>query len=65
MVFTRDGRTLYFRSGRGIYAAPVGGGGGARGGRGCRGTAGRGGRGGAAPAAERGAGGLAAPRRAR
>ncbi len=29
MVFTRDSRTLYFRSGRGIYAAPVGGGGGA------------------------------------
>jgi len=29
MVFTRDGRTLYFRSGRGIYAAAVGGGGGA------------------------------------
>ena len=26
MVFTRDGRALYFRSGRGIYAAPVGGG---------------------------------------
>ncbi len=26
MVFTRDGRTLYFRSGRGIYSAPVGGG---------------------------------------
>ncbi len=25
MVFTRDGRTLYFRSGRGIYAASVGG----------------------------------------
>ncbi len=23
MAFTRDGRTLYFRSGRGIYAAPV------------------------------------------
>jgi tricorn protease len=27
MVFTRDGRTLYFRSGRGIYAATIGGGG--------------------------------------
>ena len=26
MVFTRDGRSLYFRSGRGIYVAPVGGG---------------------------------------
>ena len=26
MDFTRDGRTLYFRSGRGIYAAAVGGG---------------------------------------
>jgi tricorn protease len=52
MVFTRDGRTLYFRSGRGIYAASVGGGGGApaaasespSGGRG-------GGRGGAPPSA--------------
>jgi tricorn protease len=29
MVFTRDGRTLYFRSGSGIYAASIGGGGGA------------------------------------
>lgn len=29
MAFTRDGRTLYFRSGRGIYAASVAGGGGA------------------------------------
>ena len=28
MVFTRDGRTLYFRSGRSLYAASVGGGGG-------------------------------------
>jgi tricorn protease len=27
-VFTRDGRSLYFRSGRGIYVASVGGGGG-------------------------------------
>jgi tricorn protease len=29
MVFARDGRTLYFRSGSGLYAASVGGGGGA------------------------------------
>jgi tricorn protease len=29
IVFTRDGRTIYFRSGRGLYAAPVGGAGGA------------------------------------
>ena len=29
MAFTRDGRTLYFRSGRGLYAASIGGGGGA------------------------------------
>jgi tricorn protease len=65
MAFTRDGRTLYFRSGRGLYAAsiPAGGGGGtaaaaaaapAGGGRG-------GGRGGAAaaPAAAESAGGTA------
>ncbi len=51
MVFSRDGRTLYFRSGSGLYAAAVpqqaaGGGGAAAGG-------GRGGRGaGAAPAAD-------------
>ncbi len=29
MAFTRDGRTLYFRAGTGLYAAAVGGGGGA------------------------------------
>ena len=48
MVFARDGRTLYFRSGSGLYAAPLGnpaapgaatGGGGGRGGRGGGGTA--------------------------
>ncbi len=51
MVFARDGRTLYFRSGGGLYAAPIpastgaasgsqpgGGGGGGRGGRGGGGT---------------------------
>jgi tricorn protease len=63
MAFTRDGRTLYFRSGRGLYAASVGGGGGAPaattaaaapsgGGRG-------GGRGGAAAPAAEPAGGTA------
>ncbi|NWG12997.1 MAG: PD40 domain-containing protein, partial [Acidobacteria bacterium] len=31
MAFTRDSRTLYFRSGRGLYAASVGGAGGAAG----------------------------------
>ncbi len=54
MVFTRDGRTLYFRSGRGIYAASIGGGGGAAAAAPAATTAGRGGggRGGtAAPAA--------------
>jgi tricorn protease len=50
MAFTRDGRTLYFRSGRGIYSAPIAASTGdtaaaARGGGG-----GGGGRGGAAPA---------------
>ncbi|HVH58372.1 MAG TPA: S41 family peptidase [Vicinamibacterales bacterium] len=53
MVFARDGRTLYFRSGTGLYAAPIGnaaaaataaagggaGGGGGRGGRGGGGAA--------------------------
>jgi tricorn protease len=51
MAFSRDGRTLYFRSGSGLYAAAVpqaAGGGGAQG----AGGGGRGGRGGgAAPAA--------------
>ncbi len=51
MVFTTDGRTLYFRSGRGIYAASVGGGGGAAAAAPAAATSGRGGgRGGAAPA---------------
>ncbi|HSC28376.1 MAG TPA: hypothetical protein VLD67_13940, partial [Vicinamibacterales bacterium] len=44
MVFARDGRTLYFRSGSGLYAASVPTGGGAAAGSG--GRAGRGGRGG-------------------
>ncbi len=42
MVFARDGRTLYFRSGNGLYAAPVNlsqGSGAAGGGRGSRGGA--------------------------
>jgi tricorn protease len=47
MVFARDGRTLFFRSGSGLYAAPLGnlqfgtapGGGGGRGGRGGGGAA--------------------------
>jgi tricorn protease len=52
MAFTRDGRTLYFRSGRGLYAAAVGGAGG-----GAPGTAG------AAPSGGggRGAGAAGAP----
>ncbi len=49
MAFTRDGRTLYFRSGRGIYSASVGGGGGAAASE--VSATGRGGRGGAATAA--------------
>jgi len=48
MVFTHDGRTLYFRSGRGIYAAPVGGGSGSTATPEAA-PAGRGGRGGAPP----------------
>ncbi len=53
MVFTRDGRTIYFRSGRGLYAAPVGGGGGGAATPASGGAAGgRGGRGGAAAAPE-------------
>jgi len=54
MIFTHDGRTLYFRSGRGIYAASIGGGAGAPATTPAAATAGRGGggRGGtAAPAA--------------
>jgi tricorn protease len=66
-VFSRDARTLYFRSGTGLYAAPVGGGGGggaaaapAATGGGGRGG-GRGGGGGAAAATPEpaGAGGIA------
>jgi tricorn protease len=60
MVFARDGRTLYFRSGTGLYAASVGTGGGggaaqapaAAGGGGGRGGGGRGGGAGAAAAPE-------------
>jgi len=44
MVFARDGRTLYYRAGRNLYAAPVGGGGG-------QAAAATGGRAGAAAAA--------------
>jgi len=52
MVFTRDGRTLYFRSGSGLYAAPVGGGGAAPAAAAAATTGGRGGgRGGGAAAA--------------
>jgi tricorn protease len=66
MVFARDGRTLYFRSGTGLFAAPIGGGGGtaapaaatpAAGGRGGRGG---GGGAGAAAAAEPTGGGATA-----
>ena len=54
-VFSRDGRTLYFRSGNGLFAAAVGGGGGggstaAPAATGGGGRGGRGGGGGAAPA---------------
>ena len=50
MVFSRDGRTLYFRSGSGLFAAtiPQAAGGGAA--QGAGGGGGRGGRGGGAPA---------------
>jgi len=50
MVFTSDARTLFFRSGRGIYSAPIAGGGGAAASSSAA-AGGRGGRGGAAPAA--------------
>jgi tricorn protease len=63
MVFTRDGRTLYFRSSSGIYAASVGGGGGASAAAPEAAASGRGGgRGGAAtpaPSAAASAGGTA------
>jgi tricorn protease len=56
MVFARDGRTLYFRSGEGLFAAPINpaaGGGAGGGAQAAAGGGGRGGRGGgaAAPAA--------------
>ncbi len=65
MAFTRDGRTIYFRSGRGLYAAPVGGGGGAQAAAAAAPTGGgRGGRGGAAATTEAApAGGGATARR--
>jgi tricorn protease len=52
VVFTRDGRTIYFRSGTGLYAAAVGGGGGAAAtAAGAGAGGGRGGRGGGGAAA--------------
>jgi tricorn protease len=51
MVFTHDGRTLYFRSGRGIYSAPVAASGDASTPTAPRGAATGGGRGGGATAA--------------
>jgi tricorn protease len=54
MTFTRDGRTLYFRAGTGLYSAAVGGGGGAANAAPAAAAAGGGGRGG------RGGGGGAA-----
>jgi tricorn protease len=54
MAFARDGRTLYFRTGAGLFAAPIntgGGGGGAAPAAAGGGRGGRGGRGGGAPAA--------------
>jgi tricorn protease len=54
MAFARDGRTLYFRSGTGLFAAPINlavtGGGAAQAGAGGGREGGRGGRGGGAPA---------------
>jgi C-terminal processing protease CtpA/Prc len=54
MAFARDGRTLYFRSGTGLFAAPINlaatGGGAAQAGAGGGRGGGRGGRGGGAPA---------------
>jgi tricorn protease len=50
MVFTRDSRTLFYRSGRGLYAATIGGGAGAAGAPAA-----------AAPTGGRGAGAAAAP----
>jgi tricorn protease len=52
MVFARDGRTLYFRSGSGLFAAPVGGGGTAAAAAPAASGGGRAGRAGAAGAAE-------------
>jgi len=51
MVFARDGRTLYYRSGTNLYAATLPQNAGDRGGQGAAGGGGRGGRGGGAPAA--------------
>ncbi len=54
MVFARDGRTLYFRSGEGLYAAPINpaaGGGTGGGGQAAAAGGGRGGRGGGGAAA--------------
>ena len=61
MAFTRDGRTLYFRSGRGLYAAAIPAGGGAAGGTAAAAGGRGGGRGGAAaaPAAAEAPGGTA------
>jgi tricorn protease len=65
IAFTRDGRTVYFRSGRGLYAAPVpsGGAGGAATPAAGAAGGGRGGRGGAGATAEPATGGGAAARR--
>ncbi|MCX6546336.1 MAG: S41 family peptidase [Acidobacteria bacterium] len=62
MAFTRDGRTIYFRSGRGLYAAAVPSGGGAGAAAAATGG-GRGGRGGASSAPEPAASGGATARR--
>ena len=65
IAFTRDGRTIYFRSGRGLYAAavPSGGGGGAAASAAGAAGGGRGGRGGASATAEPAASGGATARR--
>ncbi len=64
MAFTRDGRTIYFRSGRNLYAAPIGGGASSQASAAAAPAGGRGGRGGASGATEAApAGGAAAARR--
>jgi tricorn protease len=65
IAFTRDGRTIYFRSGRGLYAAPVpsGGAGGAAAAAAGAAGGGRGGRGGAGATTEPAASGGATARR--